>query len=154
MTNYELVVVLDGKATSAKKKSFIEKLSKNSCFPFEQYHCKYRENLEIAERYKSTQLGFQNVEEWIFFSLFKYYVRLSKFPETELKKAIEKDTILKKWLLNNIWHPMSRFDLPRLQYSEQIHLGHLHDLNQIKKLLIDFKLNKGNVINFLLENNI
>lgn len=144
-------------------RSFLVKLRKEGLFPFKTEHAKYRENLEIAERYKKTELEFDNVEEWIFNSLSLYAekLRLSldivpikpltvNEPNENMYMWENQDDGYKKFLLDNLWHPMSRTDLPRLRWSDELTLGHLHDLEEIKQLILKNNLLKGNAIKYFL----
>jgi len=117
--------------------------------PIKTNHCEYREALEIAERYKNTELGWANVEEWFFNAVCAKEI----IEYMGIKNPIELDNTLKNNLKNNVWHKMSRFDLPRLRWSEKLSLGHLHSLGEIKEYLIKFKINNGNVVKHIISSN-
>lgn len=136
------------------KKDFLNALYHHSLFPFQMKHLEYREKLEIAERYKNTQLGFNNVEEALFYSFAKYInyfsdsITCPSDNNPEEKDAFIKQTILKAWQ-----HPMSRLDLPRLHFSKELSFMHEHSLNEIKNRLLEYKITKGNFIQQILNNN-
>lgn len=103
--------------------------------PIKPEHDQCRESLEIAERYKSTQLGFHNVEEWFWNALQKCY-------EMPAIGGFLRDEAVRK-ILKEHWHCMDRTDLPRLRWSERLTLGHLHEANEIIEKLAKYGHNKG-----------
>ena len=118
--------------------------------PIPQYYQGYREHLEIAKRYKDTQLGFDNMEEFMFSSLVNYCS--DKFDRNPDANPEEIDHYIKSYMKETIWFPMSRFDLPRLYWSEELALGHCHDLATIKEKLTKYQIKEGNFVKQLVGN--
>ncbi len=153
---------VDGNGLPATDIMIFKKEFLDDIIPIEQKYCKYREHLEIAERYKNTKLGFENCEEWVFNALINHANKI--WPTLEVLPVDSKltskenpigvnydgwDNTYKRFLLNNIWHGMSRFDLPRLYWSNELTLGHIHSLEEVYARLLQFKMIKGNFINHI-----
>ena len=127
------------------RRSFLKKI-----LPITPEYAKYREGLEIADRYKDTELGFNNVEEWLWETIYKFLLSNMTNPETELKEPEVRDSIVREYV-NGLWHKLERTDLPRLRWSDEMAFGHLHDKEEIKQKLIDYNIRNGYVITSLLE---
>jgi hypothetical protein len=118
--------------------------------PIQDEHAEYRELLEIAERYKNTELGFKNVEEWLFNSVAKFINYEDYFEIVDVLDDNEKlDNLIKKIVFDDFCFKLNRHDLPRLHYSEELALAHEHDIEVIKKSLEKFNLNRGLFIEHL-----
>lgn len=142
------------------RKEFLKEI-----LPIKMAHCQYREKLEIAERYKNTELKWANVEECLWSRLIDYANKCQPSLEiVPVAPGVENNPInqqwntydndYRNWLLNKVWHKMDRTDLPRLRFSENINLGHLHEIKEIKELLIKNNIKNGNVINQVLKANL
>ena len=83
-----------------------------------------REKTEFLQKLlKGTQLGFNNVEEWVLNALYK----LSTNP-------------------NDVWHRIQRDGHPRYRFTEKYAFGHLHDDQEKKGLLKHYNATKGSNI--------
>jgi hypothetical protein len=118
--------------------------------------CKYREQLEIAERYKDTELGFENIEEYVWYHLVdNNEIDLDNdigVPVRDARGTAEHlDRYYRERFQETVWHLMDRTDLPRLRWSENLTLGHMHEHEEIKAKLIEHNVNKGYIIESFLR---
>ena len=123
-------------------------LLKSLNLPISPIYAKYREGLEIADRYKDTKLGFNNVEEWVWSRLFD----TCKSSDKKYESSEEQDNDFRNSLLKNHWHKMARIDLPRLRFSEELALAHEHDLKEIVNKLNYYDCKGSMIVKHLREN--
>ena len=83
-----------------------------------------REKTEFLQKLlKGTQLGFNNVEEWVLNALNKISTDLS-----------------------DVWHRIQRDGHPRYRFTEKYAFGHLHDDQEKRGLLKHYNATKGSNI--------
>jgi len=101
------------------RKEFLEKL-----LPIEAKVQKERlEDEKLKKMYEGTQLGFENVEEWVQNNI------------DAIKPGIE-----------DHWWKYQRDGEPRYRWTEKYTLAHSHDYEERKELLKKFSTTKGKVI--------
>lgn len=123
---------------------------------------------DLIERYRPTDLGVDNVEEWFFFNMRKYLdgqiykkgkpmlkefsgIDNSKFAYQVQSSHKSMNDSVNELLLKYIWHDMKRDGLPRLEWTERLTLLHSHDYNLKKELLKKYNITNGPVIKQFLE---
>ena len=90
-----------------------------------------REKIEFLQNeYRGTQLGFNNVEEWILNALYK---QSADHPDDAAAP-------------NKIWHRIQRDGHPRYRFTEKYAFGHLHDDQEKRGLLKHYNATKGSNI--------
>ena len=115
------------------KKDYLKKI-----LPIQEKICSFRRNIpDLVKKYKPTELGFENVEEYL------YYTITNK-PKDLLVEMTH--TKIDQYLLKTIWHNMGRDGLPRLEWTERLTFLHNHDYNMKKELLKKYNITNGNAI--------
>ena len=85
--------------------------------------------------YEGTQLGFNNMEEFVLNSLM-----VNCHKEEDCFNELE-----------NIWFKFQRDGAPRYRFTEKYTLSHMHSFDDKKQLLLKYNVKNGNVINDFLS---
>lgn len=116
--------------------------------PIDEKVWSIRKNIpELVEKYRPTKLGFENVEEYLLYTLIDVYGMHDKI----INDAKEHNDLCIDFLLEKCWHDMKRDGLPRLEWTERIKFLHCHDMHMKRNLLKSNGITKGRVIQELLK---
>ena len=110
------------------RKDFLQKI-----LPIEDRVIKTRlESDDLKKMYEGTELGFMNMEEWVYNSL--------------VRSKDTKRTCSVPFGCEDIWHKIQRDGAPRYRWTERFTLMHDHDYNIKKEKLKQYGTTKGQLI--------
>ncbi|MDP7195399.1 MAG: hypothetical protein QF864_04305 [SAR202 cluster bacterium] len=95
---------------------------------------------KLQKMYEGTELGFANMEEWMYNSL--------------VRSKDTKGTYSVQLGCNDIWWQFQRDGAPRYRWTEKYTLTHEHDYKVQRSLLKKYNATKGNIIQHFLEGKI
>lgn len=120
----------------------------NDMLPIDEKVWSVRQNIpELVKKYEPTSLGYENVEEYLLYTLLNVNGLLDKKyedAETHSNECIDS-------LLETYWHDMGRDGLPRLEWTDRIKFLHTHDFKAKQQLLKENGTTEGNIIGELLN---
>jgi len=123
------------------KKDYLKKI-----LPIQEKVWSIRETNPVLDiKYKPTQLGFENVEEYLYYTLIHTHDIESRIPYKENDNIVTNEQSF-EILTDEVWHDMGRDGLPRLEWTERLTFLHNHNYDMKRELLKKYNITNGNAI--------